>query len=89
MKRLFALATILISLTASVNAHPHHYDESVYYAPPARVYYPPTPYYPPAYNCVPQRVPYYGYGGYVQPYFGPEIRFGFGGGRSRVNVILR
>jgi hypothetical protein len=38
---------------------------------------------------VPHRVPYYGYGGYVQPYFGPEIRFGFGGGRSRVNVILR
>ena len=85
MKRLFALATILISLTASVNAHPYHYDEPVYYAPPARVYYPPTPYCPPVYN----RVPYYGYGGYVQPYFGPEIRFGFGGGRSRVNVILR
>ena len=89
MKLLFALATILVG-TVRLEAHPHHYyDEPVYYAPPARVYYPPTPYYPPAYNCAPQRVPTYSYGGFVQPYFGPEIRFGFGGGRSRVNVILR
>jgi hypothetical protein len=92
MKTLFALATILTS-TVCANAGTYViYDEPVYYAPPARVYYAP----PPAYYRPPvtfRRPPTYSYAPvYCAPpaYYGaPAIGFSFGGGWSRVNVVIR